>query len=644
MTPAIERLVKQLRDSDAAYYNDGTSTLSDKEYDRLKDLLRKLDPSNEYLKEIAGESNAIITEWEKVKHDYPLGSLNKCNTYSEFEMWWDGRPVLLQEKLDGISIALTYKKGKLVSAVTRGDGEQGDEIYSNVKKMNGLPKTIIDNSTLVIRGEILLKHSKWLAMPIESRGKNPRNTAAGAAKELNGSKCQQLNVVVYSILNSDDTNELSDIQKLNTLGFEVVPFYSVSTANQANIMYKNYISEIREKIDYDIDGLVIKPVIKRKDEWKYPKHQIAWKFPHQSAETYLTDVVWQVSGDRVTPVAIFDSVDVAGVSISRASLHNMDYINGLKICIGDKIEITRRNDVIPQVERVLNHCGAKNIKQPSKCPCCGGDVAFDKNVNEDNMAWLVCMNPSCSAKVLKDIMKWLDVNDTKGIAEKTIELLFEHKVFLTLNDFIGLANTSPSKEKTILSIDGMGESKFQTLKEQISKTINCDLITFFGGLNAPGFGRRMWERIIKYIQIERDTVCVSDVIGFIVIPYEKGLGHIEGFAETNTKELQKYVESHLNYIIDLAALVKPQEYSKPSLTSETLKGKSFCFTGELSSMGRKDAQDAVLRNGGEVKSSVTKGLTYLVTNDPSSGSTKNKKAQQVGTAIIGEPEFLKLIK
>jgi DNA ligase (NAD+) len=640
----IDKILEQLRAADVAYYNDGTSTISDKEYDRLKDLLRNLDPDNAYLKEVAHEGG-IVTEWEKVKHQYPLGSLNKCNEFAEFKSWFTSGAKILQEKLDGISLALTYEQGILHTAITRGDGEIGDNILPNVMKMKGVPKFIKNPpKSLVVRAEIVLKHSDWLKMPIDERGKNPRNTAAGAAKELNGSKCKYLTVIAYNILNSPTTTELEDLNLLREYGFNVVEFATVTTANQANIMYGNYIDELRKKLDYDIDGLVFKPNVKvTTDDWKYPKHQIAWKFPHQSAETILKDVIWQVSGDRVNPVAILDPVDVAGVTVSKASLHNVEFIKNLNIKIGDKVEITRRNDVIPHIERVLVSYGGETVKVPTNCPICSGDLHFDTNINEEEMAWMVCTNQKCPAKLIKDILKWLEVHDTKGIAEKTIETLYEQSVFKNLKEFIELSNLTPIQEKNILSIEGMGDTKIETLKDQITKTLNCELTLFFAGLNAPGFGRRMWERIIKYLQIEKDSVSAQDVLDFITIPYEKGLGHIEGFAETNSKELQKFVKDNSEYINELVILVKPQVYSKPSLTSEKLKGKSFCFTGEIS-MSRKEAQDNVIKNGGEVKSSVTKGLTYLVTNEPNSGSTKNKKAQQLGTQIISGEQFLELIK
>jgi len=643
MTPTIAKIVLELRESDASYYKDGTSTLTDKEYDTKKDFVRKLDPTNPYLLEIGHERAELVTEWAKVKHEYPLGSLNKCNTVAEFKSWWDGLSVLIEHKFDGLSIALTYEEGKLIKAVTRGNGEEGDDILANVVKMQGVRKEIPFKDKLVIRGEILLKHSDWLKMPVEDRGKNPRNTASGAAKELNGSKCKYLTVMIYTVLNSKNESELEDLNLLKKLGFDPIGYIHLHDILEIEKMYEDT-TKLRTELDFDIDGLVIKPVIKKKDEWKFPKFQIAWKFPHPSTSSYLRKVIWQVSGDRISPVAEFDPVELDGVTINRASLHNMDYIKALNIKIGDKIEITRRNQVIPQVESVLEHLGTEDIEQPDSCPCCGGAVGFDTNVNEVEMAWLVCQNPHCSAKVIKNIIKWLEVHDTKGVAEKTVEMLYENGIISSLPDFLKLGNPPIIKEKAIIGIEGMGERSFQILKEQIQKTLDCDLILFFAGLNASGFGKRMWERIVKYIQIDKDVVTKEDVIEFIKLPYAKGLGHIEGFAETSTLELQRYMDSHFFYIEKMLEVVKVRDYSKPSLTSETLKGKSFCFTGELDSMGRKEAQDAVLRNGGDVKSSVTKGLTYLVTNDTTSGSSKNKKAQQVGTAIISEAEFLTLIK
>jgi DNA ligase (NAD+) len=646
MSQIIQNLLEKLSVADAAYYGDGSSKISDSEYDRLKDLLRKLDPDNDYLKKVASEALSETLEdsnWEKQKHDFPLGSLNKVNTYPEYERWDNKEHKVVEEKLDGMSIALTYLKGTLVSAVTRGTGEVGENITRNVQKMKGVPQFIKHDSLLVIRGEIVLKKSVFNSLPEELKGRNCRNMATGSAKELSGSKCHFLNVIVYSILNSSDQSELNDLLKLKELGFDVVPYQVTRSSSEVYSIYESYHNDKREKLDYDIDGLVIKPLTKKKDTWAYPAFQVAWKFPNQRGKAKLLDVIWQVSGERINPVAILSPTEVAGVTISKASLHNVSYIDSLNLCIGDTVEITRRNDVIPQVERVLEAHGGAKVVASSSCPICGGNVSYATNINDDEMAWLVCNNPECPEKNKKNIIKWLEVNETKGVAEKTIDLLFENKIATSLPEFIKLAEPSKEVTKKILSIEGMGDSKLETLQEQIKSTLNIDLNKFLGGLNLDGFGCRMWTKLLEYMQIETDSISLKHVIDFIEVPSDRGLGHVPGFAETSIKELKESIRNKKEYILELAALVTIRNYEKPTLFSNKLQGMSFCFTGELNSMNRKQAQDNVLKYGGDCKSSVTKGLTYLVTNDPHSGSSKNQKAQKLGSKIISEDEFLKLI-
>lgn len=646
---SVADLVLALREADAAYYGEGDSNLVDKDYDQIKDWVREFDPNNPYLKEVGAEP-IEDTHWEKHRHEYPLGSLDKVNSFGELLKWNLKYPVVVQQKLDGISICLTYEDGKLVRAVTRGKNGVGDNITRNVVKMKGviteLPEGLNDQK-VVVRGEIVLKHNDFEALPVEQRGKNPRNTAAGAAKKLTGELCHHLTVIVYDLMNAAELGVITETISntyLKKLGFP----YVVDANRCAN---EDELDECigtmegnRDVYDYDIDGLVIKNnQMDQNDDWEHPKNKIAYKFAHQASETTLLDIVWEASGERVNPVAILDPVDIAGVTVSKASLHNADYIHSLgdgqQLWRGCKVEVTRRNDVIPQVEHIISFPKIEEVKldmYPSCCPCCGGDV--ERPINEDGkkMAWYVCTNTACPAKAVKNVLKWFEVHECKGIAEKTIELIHEHIGFNRLIDFIWLVEDDDN-DKQLLSLPNMGKSKLNNIREQLASTRNTTIANFLGGLNISGFGPKSFKKLVDYLLTQNETVTIQDINKLIT---EGNISKIEGFGDKSDAVLK----TQWNKIRDVANLLLNSDFkckteTRPTASSAPLAGTSFCFTGALNEMTRKEAQELVESLGGEFKGSVAKGLSYLVTNTPDSGSSKNKKALQLGVKIITEEEF-----
>lgn len=645
----VDALVKQLREADTAYYGEGDSPYTDKDYDAMKDWLKHVSPDNEYLKEVGAEP-IEDTHWEKHKHEYPLGSLDKVNSFGELLKWNIKYPVVVQQKLDGISICLTYEDGKLVRAVTRGKNGIGDNITRNVVKMKGviteLPEGFNDQK-VVVRGEIVLKHSDFEVLPVEQRGKNPRNTAAGAAKKLTGELCHHLTVIVYDLMNASDLGIITETISntyLKKLGFP----YVVDTNRCAN---EDELDECigtmegnRDVYEYDIDGLVIKNnQMDPNDDWEHPKNKIAYKFEHQASETTLLDIVWEASGERVNPVAILEPVDIAGVTVSKASLHNSDYIyslsGGQQLWRGCKVEVTRRNDVIPQVERIISFPRIEELKldmQPNSCPCCGSVV--ERPINEDGkkMAWFVCTNIACPAKAVKNALKWFEVHECKGIAEKTVELIHEYIGFNRLIDFIWLVEDYDS-DKRLLALPNMGESKLKNIREQVKNTRNTTITNFLGGLNISGFGPKSFKKIVDHLLTKIETVTIQDVIRFVV---EGDISKIEGFGDKSDTVLK----IQWNKISDVAYLLLKNGFNCKTETrhissSACFAGTSFCFTGSLNTMTRKEAQELIESLGGEFKGSVAKGLSYLVTNTPDSGSSKNKKAIQLGVKIITEDDF-----
>lgn len=627
MNKTLQTLLKARDD----YYKDGTSNLSDKEYDDLLDKLKEED--EDLFLQFNNEVGSDLNEhWKKFQHQYKMGSLSKCNTFDEFKDWskkFKGG-FIIEEKLDGISIALYYEEGKLVRGVSRGDGEKGDEITRNVLKMKGVPKTIKHKGEFVVRGEIVLKHSVWEKMPADKKGKNPRNTAAGAAKKLDGSLCEYLNVIAYDIMNFEEKDQTDFL--LKNYGFDPAFRKLCDTEEEVWEVFREYEEGKRDNLDWDIDGLVIKTQkVYPEEDWRKPKNAIAWKFSHQYVETFIDSIEWQTSGERVNPVAHFRPVECAGVTISKASLHNWKFIQNLGAGKGCKVLISRRNDVIPHVEEVLEKPKDFVLPQkPEKCPCCGGKVQFAKNIEGKDLEYLVCTNLECPAKVVKNVMKWFETHDCKGVAERTVELLFENLGFTNLAEFFHL---SLSSDKIILGLEGMGSKKLDNLKKQILSTKETSIEKFLGGLNLPNFGKRMFRKIVDHLKNQKGEVTIHDTLSFI---NDGDLSDVEGFSDNSDKTLKREITKAYPMISEM--LQSGFSVQKEEKVCGGFDGVSFCFTGSLDTMKRKEAEELVVGKGGKI-SSVNKTLTYLVTNDTSSGSSKNKKAQDLGVKIITEAQF-----
>ncbi len=360
MTP--DTLAKQLEAASAAYYN-GSPIMSDADFDTIEAKLRKIDPHNPIFAKIGAP---VDSGWPKVQHPHPMGSLEKAQNEPEFLAWAQNKPnsLFLSEKLDGISILLTYREGTLVRAATRGDGTEGEDITRNVRVMKGVPNSIPCQDEVHIRGEIVCTKEDFAKFfPGES---NPRNTASGTSKRQTGwQKCRHLTVLAYNITFPDGQVKLASREDeflwLAGQGFQT-PFGKVVTSLSAVQVYKDYVADLREKAPYDIDGLVIE-IDGTKDRIALgatpnglnPKGAVALKFPHDQKKTILRDVVWQVGNSgRITPVAIFDTVTLAGAQVSQASLHNVARLNKMRLYKGCDILVSRRNDVIPFVEANLS--------------------------------------------------------------------------------------------------------------------------------------------------------------------------------------------------------------------------------------------------------------------------------------------------
>ena len=360
-TPDLDHLADRLRKASAAYYGPSGPIMSDAAFDALELKLRKSAPDHPVFAEVGAPSSS---GWAKVSHPVPMGSLNKAQTLEDFNSWAvdDEEDLIVSDKLDGISILMTYEKGELVRAETRGDGEVGDDITRNVRVMQGVPSHILYDETCYIRGEIVCCKTDFAEhFPGEP---NPRNTASGTAKrQTNWQKAKHLTVYAYNITSSNPehraTSRSEEFDTLDTWGFKTPNYFHV-TREQVADLRDRYIATLRASCNYDIDGLVIE-VDNTEAREAYgennlrPKGAIAFKFEHESGPTVLRDIVWQVGNSgRVTPVAVFDAVNLAGADLQRASLHNVKRVARLRLFRGCAILVSRRNDVIPMVEANLD--------------------------------------------------------------------------------------------------------------------------------------------------------------------------------------------------------------------------------------------------------------------------------------------------
>lgn len=652
----IDTLSSLIKKYQASYYA-GQEEISDKAFDDLWDELKSLDPDNPVLKSIGHEESALAatkdpdlfnssinSDFPKVRHLMMMGSQEKCATEDEFLSWVKKHPYkeyLVEYKLDGASIELQYTAGIFRRAVTRGDGVTGDDISSNALYFTGLVREIPGACngegtpfTGSVRGEVLMTHENMKEHFPD--GKNCRNAAAGLMKRLDGvAECKYLSIVTYDAQWSGEgrnpyfQDEEEKITFLKKSGFETTPLKIFSTAQEV-LDYRIEIDKKRKDLNYDIDGLVIKArEIDRFDAARpRPQKQVAFKFTLDEARTTLLKVEWSTNGATYTPIAIFDPVLLNGTTVRRASLVNPDTIKSLGVRLGSTIVVTKRGEIIPKVERVVQGAkevgNAAEITLPTVCEVCGALL-----INGGTR--LFCPNRLCSKRVVHQLHKWVATLNILEIGDVLLEKLTSSGLVQSITDLYKLTEATlrpfflqaaDSSEKPSLGAKRVLESLEQ------SKTI--PLAAFIAGFDIEGVGVLMCEKVIS---AGHDTL--SKIFSLTVEDVASIAGFADIMAKTfvdGIKENRVEMESLSNSVITIR---------NPS--SGSLKGVTFCFTGELHSMKRLAAEELVKQNGGSSKTSVTKDLTYLVTNNPNSNSAKNRAAREYGVKVITEETFLSLV-
>jgi DNA ligase (NAD+) len=628
----IAELAKLLRTYKDAYYN-GTPLVSDAAYDALEDELRELDPGHAMLASV-GAPATKVTAWEKARHAIPMGSLNKAVNEDELRQWADRcndlakkqklsaitGDLFVTEKLDGLSLAVTYDKGKLVDAITRGDGQVGERILSNARRMKGVPAKVKGNYSFTVRGEIILKLTDMKkAFPDAA---NPRNQASGTSKRLDGAGCEHLTVMFYDLDGIDHETEDEKLGILQELGL-LVPFYKACDFDGALALHRDYQAKRRAKLDYEIDGLVVRANDVHAQHMlgelnNRPRAAIAFKFASQAKVTTLLDIVWETGpSGRVSPVAVVKPVVLAGATVQRASLHNAGTIAELDIGIGDEILVSRRNDVIPYVEEVVTKKG-KTAKPPKACATCASTL---EKIGE----YLACRNRKCQALIEGRIENWLNATGVLEWGDALIRQLVEAKLVGEPADLYKL------KPEQIAKLERRGMVIGKKVIENLRAQLPLTLPTFLAALGIEGFGLQTAKAIVAagFDTLDKVQKATADQLaGIPGVGSSKGKAAFDGIKDRKAE------------IARLVALgIEPITKKKAG----PLLGKTFCFTGSLSKP-RKEFERLVEDNGGTLLAGVTKELNYLVMSDPASGSSKSQKARQYGTLCIDEAGFHALLK
>jgi DNA ligase (NAD+) len=631
----LEVLIKKYQKS----YYDGEAEISDAEFDLLWDELKTLDPANTLLKKVGGtgkkpiEGEVYTTDgFPKARHIIPMGSQDKAANPAEFLAWAEKikpKSFVAQFKLDGASLELQYDKGRLKAAVTRGDGIYGDEITANARAM-GVPEKLKAAFSGGIRGEVVMFHDVWNKKYSDKA--NCRNAANGIMRRKDGVGCEDLSFISYdaSVPGDDSffTDEIKKIRWLADQGFNTTETKEFKFPEEV-IAFREEIAEKRKDLPLDIDGLVIKDRIidmtdLRRDR---PERQIAFKFDLETAFSILRKVEWSESGATYTPIGIIDSVRIAGTTVQRANLNNPGLLRAMGLHIGSGVTVVKRGEIIPKIEGLAPE-GAieepddkKEIEYPSVCGSCGSML-------EDTGTRLFCPNSSCPKRLHHRLEKWVSVLDIRELGDKLLAQLFESGRVRHIPDLYTL------NEKELAAFERMGDLSSAKVIRHIRTRRELSLAVFVAGFDFEGVGELIVEKAVAegFDTIEKlRAASVEDLAGVY------GLGEITArVIVSSLEECKAEIDEVLSS--GIISVAPPDRQGLP------LKGKSFCFTGELNTMKRNEAEEKVKNLGGSAKTTVVKDLSYLVTNDRESGSGKNKKAADLGIPIIDEKAFLALLE
>ncbi len=640
----IKYLVDVLNEASKAYYAQDEEIMSNYEYDKLYDELRSLEQETGVVLTNSPTVNVgyeAVDELPKERHESPMLSLDKTKSREELRDWLQGNPAILSWKLDGLTIVLSYRDGKLAKAVTRGNGEIGEVITNNARTFRNLPLTISYQGELILRGEAVISYSDFERIngeisDADSKYKNPRNLCSGSVRQLNNEITAKRNVRFYafSLVKAEGADfhdsQTEQMKFLQEQGFEVVEHVLVT---EDTIL--DAVNDFEKKIEtYDIpsDGLVLsyEDIAYGKSlgrTAKFPRHSIAFKWADELRETILKEIEWSASRTGlINPVAIFEPVELEGTTVSRASVHNISIVRGLELGIGDRITVYKANMIIPQIAENLTR--SNTLELPKVCPVCGQPAQI-KQMNE--VQSLYCVNESCPAKKIKSFTLFVsrDAMNIDGLSEATLEKFIDSGF---IHEYADLFHLDRYKEE-IIQMEGFGEKSYGRLWESINQARNTTLPRVIYGLGIANIGVANAKMLCKHFGYDPERMINADV---------ETLSAAEGVGEVIATAYVDYMQDTDN-LRKLEHLLQELKIEVPKVDadSQTLADMIFVITGSLLHFAnRSELKELIEQKGGKVTGSVTGKTTCLINNDSTSVSSKNKKAMELGVDILTEDEFL----
>ncbi|MDD6272261.1 MAG: NAD-dependent DNA ligase LigA [bacterium] len=642
----MKELVNILNEASKYYYQYSSPIMTDYEYDKLYDELVELENKTKIVLEDSPTihvENEVSDKLQKVEHPSPMLSLSKTKSIDDLVNFIKDKEGLLSWKLDGLTIVLTYNKGKLVSGVTRGNGIIGEVVTENVKQFKNIPLTIDYKGKLVVRGEAIIKYSDFNKMndDIENEGnvqyKNPRNLCSGSVRQLDSSITakRNVNIIIFALIECED--EIPNSKKLqyewlDKLGFETVQRILVNKDNM-----KDVVLEYKEKVKtYDIpsDGLVLTFDDTEYGKSlgitaKYPKHSIAFKWKDETVETILLSVDWMASRTGlINPVAVFKPVEIEGTIVSRASLHNISIMEKLKLGIGDVIEVFKANMIIPQVAN--NITKSNNLNIPKLCPKCNHETVIEEN---NKIKYLYCKNEFCPAKLIKRLTLFTSRNamNIEGISEQILSNFINDGF---LNSYSDIYHLNDYKNQ-IINKEGFGEKSYQNMIDSIENSREVKISNFIYSLGIPEIGLSRAKLIC--------SSCNNDINKIKNITFEE-LSSIVGVGEIIAREWINAF-SNKEFLDEFNRLLQEIKFIDNNISNLKLKDITFVITGSIEHFNNRDELIEYIENfGGKVVNSISSKVNYLINNDISSNSTKNIRAKELNIKIISEEDFLKMVE
>ena len=638
----IEELIETLNEASAAYYDEASEIMSNYEYDALYDELESLEKETGYTPLNSPTKNVgykVQSELPKERHRSRMLSLDKTKSREELAAWLGDHEGLLSWKLDGLTVVLTYEGGELVKAVTRGNGDIGEVITPNARVFVNVPKHIPYKGHAVIRGEAVITYEEFDRIneaidDADAKYKNPRNLCSGSVRQLNSKITAERNVRFYAFTLSEADGVDYEGLRSNQMkwmaeqGFDVVEYVKVDNKSIFEAI-DNYAERVHS-FEIPSDGLVLtledlEYAATLGTTAKFPRDSLAFKWADQQAETILREIEWSPSRTGLlNPIAIFDPVELEGTTVKRASVHNLNIMETLKLGIGDTITVYKANMIIPQIGDNLTKSG--NIELPSHCPVCDGTTEI-KLMTGTKV--LTCTNPNCLAKQVKRFSLFVsrDALNIEGLSEQTLLKFIGLGYIKSFADIFRLEN----HRDEIVELDGFGKKSYEKLSSSIEKARHTVPTRILVALGIPGVG------VTTAAQIAR--ACENKWAKISSLAYDE-LISVSGIGEVMARDYESFFadEHNKSVVLDLVGELDIDEsYEK---AGEALSGEIFVITGSLEHYkSRTELKKEIEAQGGKVAGSVSKNTSYLVTNNPESGSSKNKAAAELGVKIITEDEI-----